>query len=158
MRKTSRVGPIELVYEDRTGLRPGFDGIAAPVIEDVKMSIPAMEALEREGHVVTLSRAAAKTDPYYTVELCGKRMPRRLDVSIRLIECEQGGYYERVVLRTEEEPEWPGIVPDEMNMWLLAEWLPCPVCAAPIVWYEAGFVPGYRICTRPPYHHSLIAN
>jgi hypothetical protein len=61
----------------------------------------------------------------------------------------------QVVLRLPCEPPWPGEEAGLEN-WLTAEWLPCPKCRAPVVWYEANFVPGYRICTGRKHHHSLV--
>lgn len=45
-----------------------------------------------------------------------------------------------------------------------ARWLPCPACAAPLVWYEIrargaahGRPDGYRVCTAKPHHHARTA-
>jgi len=37
------------------------------------------------------------------------------------------------------------------NYWDAVTDVPCPVagCAQTIVWYEAGYVPGYRVCMTP---------
>lgn len=34
-------------------------------------------------------------------------------------------------------------------------WVPCPTCGAALVWYEAGYVPGYRVCVRG--HHAQLS-
>jgi len=38
------------------------------------------------------------------------------------------------------------------------QWLPCPACGAALVWFEAGYVPGYRICVRKPHHHAMLSS
>jgi len=57
-------------------------------------------------------------------------------------------------LRMEIEPEYPNEEPP--MWWERADWLPCPECGAALVWYEAGYVPGYRVCARPPHHHVIV--
>lgn len=36
----------------------------------------------------------------------------------------------------------------EVDFWVSVTDIPCPVpgCANTVVWYEAGYVPGYRVC------------
>lgn len=37
--------------------------------------------------------------------------------------------------------------PDKFDFWLAVTDVPCPACnAGTIRWYEAGYVPGYRVC------------
>lgn len=41
-------------------------------------------------------------------------------------------------------PDWP------RSYWPAVTDVPCPVrgCDQAVVWYEAGYVPGYRVCMR----------
>jgi hypothetical protein len=53
----------------------------------------------------------------------------------------------------DDEPEYPG--ERDAGFWIRLEFISCPKCKAPLAWYEAGYVPGYRVCCRAPYHHFL---
>jgi hypothetical protein len=55
-------------------------------------------------------------------------------------------------VRLDIEPEYPGEI---AAYWQQLDFTGCPECAAPLVWYEAGYVPGYRVCSRGPHHHVL---
>lgn len=35
------------------------------------------------------------------------------------------------------------------------QWVPCPQCGGALVWYEACYVPGYRICVERQHHAQL---
>lgn len=41
--------------------------------------------------------------------------------------------------------------PDDDPYWGAVTGVPCPVsgCQHTVVWYEAGYVPGYRVCMAP---------
>jgi hypothetical protein len=56
-------------------------------------------------------------------------------------------------LRMENEQEYPD---EHIEYWGTADFLPCPECGKPLCWYEAGFVPGYRVCTGREHHHCLL--
>lgn len=43
------------------------------------------------------------------------------------------------------------------GMWLEIDLTPCPKCGAALVWYEAGYVPGYRVCAGKAHHHFIAA-
>lgn len=61
-------------------------------------------------------------------------------------------------LRMRDEPPFPGEWHDGGVAWYeRGQWVPCPVprCGRALVWYEAGYVPGYRICTRG--HHAQLS-
>lgn len=63
---------------------------------------------------------------------------------------------QRLGLRIEREPRYPGEWPASAVAWHERGcWTPCPVCGAALVWYEAGYVPGYRICLSG--HHSRLS-
>lgn len=47
---------------------------------------------------------------------------------------------------------WPDNRPSgQHEYWPAVTDVPCPVegCGQTVVWYEAGYVPGYRVCMRP---------
>lgn len=124
----------------RSGLSWTIDGIAPPVYE-VRATIPAREALVAEGAVIALLGP-----PEHRVRITlGPRMPHDI-VAARMPDGE-------VAIRLATEQAYPEEYP---GLWEQAEWLPCPRCGAPVVWYEAGYVPGYRICTGPEHHHSMV--
>ncbi len=47
-------------------------------------------------------------------------------------------------VRLEDEPEYPGECP--AAWWSLGAWVGCPACGFALLWCEAGFVPGWRVC------------
>jgi hypothetical protein len=47
-------------------------------------------------------------------------------------------------LRLENEPEFPGEYPAGWAE--RGTWMPCPKCGTALLWAEAGYVPGWRIC------------
>ncbi len=123
----------------KTGLFPEHDGIG-PIVREVSATIPVIEALREAG---------ARMEPLwpeggYRVTLPA-RLPEGIIASIVRLSPNIG-------LRMDNEPEWPMEHPD---VWVQLEWTPCPTCGAPLVWYEAGYVPGYRVCAQPPHHHVL---
>jgi len=131
---------VNLVYQNRDGLFPEVKGIA-PVEHDVRASIPVVELLRSAGATV-VPLALPKIG--YKITL-GETMPKGI-VAVEVPDMPNIG------LRLEVEPEYPM---ESFNYWAQLMWTPCPKCSAPIVWYEAGYVPGYRVCTGPQHHHSL---
>ena len=72
---------------------------------------------------------------------------------VKLIDKKKTGLLpEHKKIDLESEERYPQEFPD---YWETVNFTPCPVCQAPIVWYEAEYVPGYRVCTKAPHHHSL---
>ena len=143
-------GPIEgntmkLVNQKRTGLLPEHHGIA-PITREVRATIPVIEALRAAG--ATVDPISMADMPVYRVTL-GATMPAGI------VACHVNGPpYVDTCLRLACEPEYPGEW-DGQSYWQQVDFTPCPVCGAPVVWYEAGYVPGYRVCSQPPHHHSL---
>jgi hypothetical protein len=134
-----------LATERETGV------ITSPTYEQLCMTIPVREALERAGsRVLDTSGQGPGT---WAVQLRG-RVPR----GIALVLIGQG-QEQRQGLRLAVEPPYPGEWPEGKGVvWHeRGAWLPCPVpgCARALVWYEAGYVPGYRICTAG--HHVQLA-
>lgn len=126
------------VFSEHEQMR--FEGGA--IYTDTRMTIPAREALEA---VSTLHDQA-----YYY-----QRPPQDV-VAVLAPVLEKGAPtvdYE-VALRLGNEPPFPGERPNP-DMWLEVDLTPCPKCGAALVWYEAGHVPGYRVCAGPVHHHFL---
>lgn len=126
------------VFAEHKHLR--FEGGA--VRRDTRMTIPAREALER----VSILRDGA----YYF-----ERPPTGIVVVLAPI-IEAGaptsGYM--AALRCDNEPQFPGERPNP-DMWIEVDFTPCPKCGAALVWYEAGYVPGYRVCAGKAHHHFI---
>lgn len=133
----------------RTGLGGRCDGIAAPEHGGLRLTVPAREALLRAGNRVVCIRVVPAGAETWDVTLCGSVPPGLvLDVL---------GDATRA-LRLDDEPGWPGAYPDSVVAWNeRGEWIPCPMCGAALVWWEAGYVPGYRICARAPHHHAQLS-
>lgn len=131
---------VSLRSMGRSGLFPGLDGVA-PIIYEVRATIPALEALATAGAIID-----PLGPPEYLVRITlGPRMPRGI-VAALLPAGETG-------IRLAAEQPYPIEYP---TLWEQAAWLPCPKCGAPVVWYEAGYVPGYRVCAGPGHHHSRV--
>jgi hypothetical protein len=125
--------------------------IQPPVYEHLRITIPACEALERSGNVVTQTGSNSIGTPEYSVTLT--HPPAGLVLCLIGTRSDQ-----HRGLRLEIEPEFPGEWRDGNGIaWHeRGEWVPCPECGAALVWYEAGYVPGYRICTNG--HHSQLSS
>jgi hypothetical protein len=131
---------VNIVNKKRSGLFPEHDGIA-PVVQEARATNSVVELLRAAGATVEPMAGG------YRITL-GHTMPPGI-VAVRV---QGAGLPPGIALRLEHEPRYPVEYPD---YWVQVDWTPCPVCGAPVVWYEAGYVPGYRVCGRPPYHHSL---
>jgi hypothetical protein len=131
---------VKLVGQKRSGLFPEHKGVG-PLVHEGRATIPVVEALRAAGANIE-PLPAPKTG--YKITL-GLKMPKGI-VAVHLNESPWIG------LRLENEPEYPQESPD---YWQQVDFTPCPVCGAPVVWYEAGYVPGYRVCAKPPHHHSI---
>jgi hypothetical protein len=119
--------------------------IATPIYTGLRMTIPVREALERAGNEVAPDPAASQR---WAVAL---RAPPAGLVLVRV-----GADGADLALRMEDEPEWPGEWRADSIAWHeVGDWTPCPTCGAALVWYEAGYVPGYRICLDG--HHAQLS-
>lgn len=138
---------ITLADQKRTGVFPEhaklkFEGL---IRTDTRMTIPAREALQR----VSVVRDGAY---YYQTPPTGI-------VAVLAPVIDEGGaptMGRMVALRCDNEPPYPGEIPN-LDMWIEVDLTPCPKCGAALVWYEAGYVPGYRVCAGKAHHH-FIAN
>ena len=122
----------------KTGLFPG-QKLTGVTHEDVILTIPAKELLRARG---------ATVEPGKTERTCNVTFPSKASVPTDLV-VSIVDY--KIAVRLSSEPEWPG--EHEADYWQRLAWQPCPVCGAAIMWYEAGYVPGYRVCARKPHHH-----
>lgn len=130
--------------------------IKAPVYE-VRLTIPAREALEAAGN--TVERVAHDRD-IWRVTLVAP--PAGLEVAIPRATDRYGvngpvPSYCGLAVRRADEPPWPNALegPDAVPWWDRGAWIPCPRCGAALVWWEAGYVAGHRVCLRG--HHSQLA-
>lgn len=121
--------------------------VTLPVYDGLRLTIPAKEALEKAGNRIT--ETATSTGTRYAVEV--SRPP------YGIVMCLIGqGNDQHHGLRLENEPAYPGEWPESAVAWYeRGEWVPCPQCGAALVWFEAGYVPGYRICTVG--HHVQLS-
>lgn len=144
---------IELQDQKRKGLFPEHKKVATAMHEKVRLTIPAREALEAAGATVAPEQMdMAIGMPTYTVRL-GDQVPIGLVAAHTKASYPGGGWRELLSLRMEIEPEYPGEF--EGDYWQRLDFVACPKCGAPLVWYEAGYVPGYRVCAKTPNHHWL---
>jgi hypothetical protein len=106
--------------------------LVPPVVEDLRLTIPAREAVEGENRVIVQD---TPDGPRYDVQLV--RPPAGLEV-VSIIGTGEIG------VRLEGEPEYPG--EHEAAWWHRGAWVGCPECGHALLWCEAGFVPGWRVC------------
>lgn len=134
---------IKLLFQNRSGLLPEHDGIA-PVVYEVRATIPVVEDLHAAGAIV---------EPL-PPPMIGYRivLSDTMPDNIVAVHVNSYGAIPQLGLRLRNEPEYPQ---EFQSYWDQLDFTPCPICKAPVVWYEAAFVSGYRICSKPPYHHLL---
>lgn len=129
------------------------DIAAPPVYQRVRMTIPARELLQQGGNIVELDPDETRHRAY-TVTLAGRVPAPRLGLTLVLV---GRGHEQHYALRLASEPPYPDEWPAGAVPWYLrGEWVPCPRCGGALVWYEAGYVPGYRLCTRG--HHAKLSD
>jgi hypothetical protein len=145
----------------RTGLTMASDAssVAPPVHDGLRLTIPVREALEAAGNIVQrLLGDQGEDTGRYIVTMRGT-VPR--DLVLCLIGGRDYRQREEQVrgLRLQIEPEYPDEWQDSaIAWWERGNWVPCPACRAPLVWYEAGYVSGYRVCARAPHHHATLSS
>jgi hypothetical protein len=132
-----------LIDQKRKGLLPEHKGVQAPVYT-ARATIPVIEALTAGG---------ARVEPLPSPEY-GYRIALTSDTTIPagIVAVHLNGPGHNLGLRLENEGQYPHEFPD---YWSTVDFTGCPKCGAPVVWYEANYVPGYRVCSRPPHHHSM---
>jgi hypothetical protein len=148
---------VKLIDQERAGVFPEHEGLrfVGGPYDHVRLTIPAREAMERAGAKVT-PEPCQDIVPTFTVSMYD-RVPPGLVAAVTMVAVpgSGGGLLRQFAsLRLEHEPPWPGEL--AADLWTLAAWTPCPKCGAPLVWYEAGYVPGYCVCAGEAHHHWLI--
>lgn len=120
----------------------------------LRLTIPVREALEAHHNMVN---RIAGSDDWWSVRLSGivpKGIVECLIDNNRTLATHQ----QYRGLRLINEPKYPGEWAEEaIAWWERGAWVPCPVrrCGRALVWYEVGYVPGYRVCTRG--HHVQLS-
>jgi hypothetical protein len=135
---------MKMKYQGRDGLFPEHAEVQfiMPTLERVRLTIPAREELERVGATIIQTET---NPPLFSVTL-DEIAPNGI-VATRI------GNTDHLGLRLEIEPEYPMEIGHAY--WEQVSLTPCPVCGACLIWYEAGYVPGYRVCVRKPHHHCM---
>lgn len=105
-----------------------------PPTYEARLTIPAREALLRAGNTIDRPPMAAGL-PVVTLH----SPPPGLIVVMADVMGEQS-----IAVRTTGEPPWPHEFDAAWHE--RGAWIPCPTCGAALLWCEAGFVPGWRIC------------
>lgn len=138
---------VKLVDQHRTGLCPEHRTVIPTTHKRVRLTIAASEQPESPDPLIGA--------PTYTVRL-GRRVPAGLVVAcLHSRGSSGGGWMESTALRMDYEPPYPGeFLPD---IWTRLHFTPCSKCQAPLVWYEAGYAPGYRVCAGPRHHHFQLS-
>lgn len=113
--------------------------LAPPVYGGLRLTIPAREALAAAGNRVDPGGADAYGRERWIVTLV------RPPASLVLVLIGHGAEQHRG-LRTDDEQAYPGEWTDGITWWERGGWIPCPDCGHALLWCEAGFVPGWRIC------------
>ena len=140
------------VYPDRTGWTTDESCPSKIVRNRVRMTDAVRSALLRAGAIIepeTVPNAPADI-PSWRVQL-GREMPR--GIVAKMVHTAEAGSL--LTLRMDDESVADTDTDAEGDYWVQLDWTPCPTCGAPLVWYEAGYVPGYRVCAAPPFHHVL---
>lgn len=130
---------MKLKDQNRQGINQYMTLLGGGIPVNARMTIPAREALRKVSVV--------KNNHFYF-----SRPPQ--DMISVLVRAMDGYGYEQA-FRLTIEPPYPNEMPDD-NMWTEAMLTPCPKCGAALVWWEAGYVPGYRVCAGPKHHHYIV--
>ena len=121
-----------------------------PVLAAARLTVPAREALEAAGCIVGSPRPDEHFGP---ARLGGPPLHRvvlqRPPVGLTLVLIGEGREQHHG-LRLDSEPEYPGEWRQRgaVAWWQRCDLVPCPRCGSGLVWYEAGYVPGRRLCLR----------
>lgn len=120
---------------------------APPTVEGVRITIPAREALVAAGNVV--EQIDDSPTGYALFRVTIHRPPHGI-VEVLI----GNGNDQCHGLRLDDEIAYPGEWPHGkgISWWERGRWVGCPTCEQALVWYEAGYVPGHRICLRG--HHA----
>ena len=108
-----------------------------PIVYTVRATIQVIEALTAAGAII--KKVNKSGSQVYRVTL-GKTMPAGIIACMSI----SPPWRVDTCLRMEDQPKYPV---EFAAHWEQVAWTPCPVCGAPVV-------PGYRVCSQPPHHHS----
>ncbi len=135
---------IKMKYQGRDGLFLEHEGakFEPHTFAHVRVTVPAREELERVGCILTQTHI---DPPLFDVRM-SDIAPIGM-IATRILNTDHLG------LRLEIEPKFPGEIGHAYYEQMA--FTPCPICGATLVWYEAGYVPGYRVCVKAPHHHSM---
>lgn len=137
---------MELEYQDRSGIEQDLE-LRPSTYERVRLTIPAREALQAANALIVTEANDAKTGAsLYTVTLSAQER-----VPVDLIAGHIAGT-DHTTLRLSEEEEYPHEIP---MFWEQVDFSGCPKCGKPLIWWEAGYVPGYRVCSGRSHHHVI---
>lgn len=149
----------------------GAIAVADPVHDELRLTIPVREALVRLGNMCELRGADTIALPGPSSVMRPPSLSRRWE-SYQVWRVTLGGVVPSDLtlcligdgldlhrgVRLANEPHYPGEwAKSGVPWWELGEWVPCPACGAALVWYEAGYVPGYRVCAGRLHHHAQLA-
>jgi hypothetical protein len=145
---------IALQDQKREGLFPEHKGVAPVEQKKVRLTLHAIEALQASGATITDDPMDEALGIQTHMVQMGASIPTGLVVAATHIPCQDGyGYLDVLSLRMEVDPPYHD--EQDADYWRRLDFMPCPKCGSPLVWYEAGYVPGYRVCTKKPHHHWL---
>ncbi len=140
--------PINLKNMHRTGLRENIANLIPARHSGCRLTIPVREALEASGAEI-VAQDSVPGGPQVHAVRPGAQVPPGIIVAL-------SPDSQHLCLRLEIEPEWPGEMRAQAY-WQQVDFTPCPACGAPLIWFEAGYVPGYRVCAGPAHHHWLVS-
>ncbi len=147
---------IELLDQHRSGVLPEHKGmrLVGAQLDCCRLTIPAREALEANGAQVTPAQAPLVPDGGQWVPASGRHWSVTLAERCPsgLVAVQQVGGSSAICIRLDNEPEYPNETP---VIWPQIDLTPCPKCGGALIWYEAGYVPGYRVCAGRKHHHWI---
>jgi len=138
---------MKLNYLNRTGLLPEHVNriLILPTYLSVRLTIPAYEILSKSGARIEQYTSVDGTFLYDVTLQTHQTVPTGLVVS-------RSRHTSNIGIRMAIEPDFPGEIKTYFEQ---LDFTPCPKCGSPLIWYEAGYVPGYRVCVKKPHHHAM---
>lgn len=134
--------------------------VTPPIVGPYRMTLPVREAFLRAGNEIAITGIRDTGCDLVELLTCHEmRRPPDGNIMVCLI-----GYAamhgrpdtQHYGLRFGCEPEFPCEWPNFHDKWQQGYFAPCYKCGASVVWHEAGYVPGYRICLNG--HHSMLSD
>lgn len=120
------------------------------IVWPVRLTIPAYEALKMAGCKIETVK-----EGIYSIELTNaKYVPDNLHV-VLAPDLNNDGLFVTGI-RLANEPEYPAGEISHDYFWTKLALTPCPLCKSPLLWAEAGYVPGMRVCSGIKHHRWLL--